>query len=101
MLWRSAGYNTQLRERHQGQATKMSCTSLPIVSFSLRKRSPQILKLNQTKDKKHTKTKVKKPNQTPKLSISFMERKEMRPNSPLTGNSTVFNKLDVELMGPI
>lgn len=34
----------------------------------------------------------RKEEETPKLSISFIERKEMRPNSPLTGNSTVFDE---------
>lgn len=58
----------------------MSCISFSMFFFSLRKRNPQNLKLNQNK-------------KTPKLSISFIERKEMRPNSPFAGNSTVFNEV--------
>lgn len=91
----SAGHNTQLREIHWGQATKMFFPP-HIFIFSEKEKPPN----SKTKPNQGQKKKIK-PNQTPKLSISFIERKEMRPNSPLAGNATVFNTLDVELMGPI
>lgn len=62
---------------------------------------PHVFLFSEKEKPPHSKTKQKQEKKNhPKLPISFIERKEMKPNSSLAGNSTVFHKAGCGTDGP-